>query len=150
MPNSQINWGEELQAIREIIEEFRVFAVRSGVSIETATTRINKLEEALNIQRAEIANMQTNYIRSDERLQSIQKSLDTMHHDFRTIRNSIVASIIAAALIGAGGLVIVSLKSPPPVVSPKTMSEDFDGDDVTTHFLEISTKSQYLPSNHFL
>lgn len=121
MPNSQINWGEELQAIREIIEEFRVFAVRSGVSIETATTRINKLEEALNIQRAEIANMQTNYIRSDERLQSIQKSLDTMHNDFRTIRNSIVASIIAAALIGAGGLVIISLKSPPPVVSPKNV-----------------------------
>jgi len=59
--------------------------------------------------RAANNRFENNSIRIDERIANIERYIDAMRGDIRSVRNAVLGSVIAATLIGIAGLAIIGL-----------------------------------------
>jgi chromosome segregation ATPase len=104
LPEQQLT--TKLEAIRDSIVGFKFVT-------DSLLDRADKSEsESANL-RAELADLRNNTIRTDERIATIQRYLDTMSGDIRAVRNSVVGAVIAAVIIGVAGVAASSWRVTP-------------------------------------
>lgn len=76
---------------------------------DTLLDRVDKADTELNNMRVTIGRFENNSIRIDERIANIERYIDAMRGDIRSVRNAVVGSIIAATFIGIAGLAVTGL-----------------------------------------
>ena len=90
---------QQLESIKESIVGFKYM-------VDNAQDRLDKLERELLNSQSTIHDLKANVVRTDERIATIQKYLDGISGDIRSVRNSIVAAIIGALIIGTTGVAL--------------------------------------------
>ena len=68
--------------------------------------RVDKNEDRITNCESGIAELRNNSNIADERITTIQRCLDNMSGDTRTIRNAVIGAIIASLIMGVTGLAI--------------------------------------------
>ena len=71
--------------------------------------RVEKLDLEIAVLRAANNRFENNSIRIDERIANIERYIDAMRGDIRSVRNAVLGSVLAATLIGIAGLAIIGL-----------------------------------------
>jgi hypothetical protein len=92
----------KLESIRDAIVGFKY--VTDGL-----VDRADKTDVELANVRTTIGRFENNGIRSDERIANIERYIDAMRGDIRSVRNAVIGAIISATLIGIAGLAITSV-----------------------------------------
>lgn len=96
--------SQQESLINASLQSTREAMVAAKIAIESATDRLNKVECDVNATKSSVHEIKANAIRTEERLAVIQKNQELQAADMRSIRNSVVASILAAGLISAAGI----------------------------------------------
>lgn len=92
----------KLELIKEATIGFKFVA-------DDLQNRVEKLDLEIVVLRAAINRFENQSIRTDERIANIERYIDTMRGDIRSVRNAVLGSVIAATLIGIAGLAIIGL-----------------------------------------
>jgi hypothetical protein len=92
----------KLELIKEATIGFKFVA-------EDLQHRVEKLDIEQAVLRASINRFENQNIRTDERIANIERYIDAMRGDIRSVRNAVLGSVIAATLIGIAGLAIIGL-----------------------------------------
>lgn len=80
--------------------------------------KVAQLDKDMARNTQSVSELQATAIRTDERIVVIQKYLNDMSADIRTVRNSILGAIVAATLIGIVGLATAQLNSNKSLQNP--------------------------------
>jgi predicted nucleic acid-binding Zn-ribbon protein len=88
---------EEQLAIK--LESIRDSIVGFKFATDALEIRANKMESDLAECRTRISDLSNTGIRVNEQLSVINKSMDTMSTDIRSVRNSVLSAIIGATII---------------------------------------------------
>ena len=106
----------KLELIKEATIGFKFVA-------EDLQNRVEKLDIELAVLRAAINRFENQSIRTDERIANIERYIDTMRGDIRSVRNAVLGSVIAATLIGIAGLAIIGLSERGRQTQPTTTEQ---------------------------
>jgi hypothetical protein len=101
--------SEQERIIRDSLQSTREALIGVKHAVEALLIRVNKLECDVNIDRDNASEMRSNAIRTEEQLKVIQGSQDRMSIDLRSIRNSVLAALIGASILGLAGLAVTGL-----------------------------------------
>ena len=101
--------SEQERTIRESLQSTREALIGIKHAVEALLGRVNKLECDVNMDRENAIEMRSSAIRTDEQLKVIQGNQDRMSIDLRSIRNSVLAALIGATIIGLAGLAVTGL-----------------------------------------
>jgi hypothetical protein len=88
------------------LESIRDSIIGSKFVIDVLETRANKTELELAECRSRISDLSNTGIRVGEQLAVINKSMDMMSEDIRSVRNSVLSAIIGAMIIWVAGTVV--------------------------------------------
>lgn len=114
----------EVSILTQKLQEIKESAIGFKYVTDALINRADKNESAINELRAVIARFENQNIRTDERIANIERYVDSMRNDIRSVRNAVVGSIIAATFIGIAGLAFAGLlvqKQPYQNGQPSTM-----------------------------
>jgi hypothetical protein len=106
----------KLELIKEATIGFKFVA-------DDLQNRVEKLDVELAVLRAAINRFENHSIRTDERIANIERYIDTMRGDIRSVRNAVLGSVIAATLIGIAGLAIIGLSERGRQTQPTTTEQ---------------------------
>jgi chromosome segregation ATPase len=96
---------EGLSQAREALSEFR-YAIKSvSESCDRNDKKLSNLDK-------EFDDLNDSNINIRGRLESLEESQKNMSADVRSIRNSIIGSLIVAVLIGMAGLAFTAIRTP--------------------------------------
>lgn len=92
----------KLESIRDSVIGFKYVT-------DSLIERADKTElEVTNI-RTSLGRFESNGVRIDERMANIERYIDSMRNDIRSVRNAVIGSMIAASLVGIAGLAITGI-----------------------------------------
>lgn len=91
------------------LESIRDANVGFKYVMDSLLDRADKTDVELANVRASVGRFENNGIRSDERIANIERYIDAMRGDIRSVRNAVVGAIISATLIGITGLAITGV-----------------------------------------
>lgn len=104
--------------IKDKLEIIRELSIGFKHSIDNLRDDSDKTGSRIGLVEAKQHELSVLFSRADGRIATIEKSLDSMASDTRSIKNSVVGAIIVAIMIGIAGLAIESIKQPSP--TPQT------------------------------
>lgn len=93
---------QKLESIKELTIGFKFVT-------DSLLDRQDKTDLEMANLRTQVAKIDNNGIRIDERIANIERYIDAMRGDIRAVRNSVVGAIIVASVIGLTGLAITGL-----------------------------------------
>ena len=104
------------------LEIIRDGIIGSKYITDSLLDRADKLENEIRTQQAQFQDLSRNTIRTDARIATIERYLDGMNSDIRTIRNSVVGAIVVAIVIGVASIALstVSRTTHPQITAPNT------------------------------
>jgi RNA processing factor Prp31 len=92
----------KLESIKESIIGFKYVT-------DSLLDRADKTDLELANVRATLGRFESNGVRIDERMANIERYIDSMRNDIRSVRNAVIGSMIAATFIGIAGLAVTGL-----------------------------------------
>ena len=102
----------KLESIKDSITGFKF-------AIESMEKRADKLERDLSECRSKVVDLSDSDIRSGVQLTAIESSIGAMLQDIRSVRNSVLAAILAAMIFWISGTALSTFyRSPVPTNHP--------------------------------
>lgn len=97
----------EVTLLTQKLQEIKESAIGFKYVTDALIDRADKNEGAINELRSIVAKFENQNIRTDERIANIERYIDAMRGDIRSVRNAVLGSVIAATLLGIAGLAII-------------------------------------------
>lgn len=92
--------------IKTKLETIKESIIGHKFVVDNLLDRSDKIEIEMRSYQSQLQELRNNTVRTDERIASIQRYLDGMSHDIRTVRNSVVGAVIVAIVIGVSGVAV--------------------------------------------
>lgn len=97
------------ESIQVKLESIKESIVYNKFVVDSLITRSASIEAELNTLQNNVAKLEHNSIRIDERMANIERFAETMRMDIRAIRNAVIGSVLAASILAIGGLAFAGI-----------------------------------------